>query len=93
MSIGGGIFLMALGAILAFAVQDSWSVMDLTMIGYILIAAGALVTILGLALATRKRKSETVVSHQGSAPVAAAPVAPVAGAPVNGVSRREDIIS
>ena len=57
MSIGGGIFLMAVGAILAFAVQDSWPVIDLTMIGYIMMGAGFLITVLGLILATRKKKA------------------------------------
>ena len=32
-SIGVGIFLMVVGAILAFAVRDSWSAVDLTVVG------------------------------------------------------------
>jgi hypothetical protein len=62
MKIGGGIFLMALGAILAFAVQDNWDVIDLTLIGYILLGAGVLVTLLGIIFATRKRTSVATTS-------------------------------
>lgn len=57
MSLGAGIFLLALGAILSFAVQDSLSFMDLTMVGYILMAAGALGVILGVVLMGRKRSA------------------------------------
>ena len=50
MGIGGGIGLMIVGAILAFAVRDSISGVDLTMIGYICIAGGALALVLSLVL-------------------------------------------
>ncbi|GAA4283461.1 hypothetical protein GCM10022261_09920 [Brevibacterium daeguense] len=46
MGFGVGIFLILIGAILAFAVRDSWSVMDLTMAGYISIGVGVLALIL-----------------------------------------------
>ncbi len=74
MGYGGGIFLLVLGGILAFAVRDSWDVIDLTVIGYICIAAGILAIILGLVTSQRRRTSETVVQHQ-AAPQAAPPVA------------------
>jgi len=48
MYFGGSIALIALGAILAFAVQDGISGIDLTMIGYILMAAGVLGIVLTL---------------------------------------------
>nr|WP_255669092.1 DUF6458 family protein [Aeromicrobium duanguangcaii] len=48
MYFGGSIALIAIGAILAFAVQDTISGIDLTMIGYILMAAGALGIVLTL---------------------------------------------
>jgi len=48
MGIGASIFLLALGAILAFAVNYSFSGIDINVIGYILMAAGAL----GLLLTT-----------------------------------------
>lgn len=48
MYIGGSIFLLALGAILAFAVQDRLEGVELTTVGYILMAAGALGIIVSL---------------------------------------------
>ena len=46
MGYGLGIFLLALGLILAFAVRDAISGVDLTMVGYILAAVGALAIVL-----------------------------------------------
>ncbi|QLQ15557.1 MAG: hypothetical protein HZY73_07515 [Micropruina sp.] len=48
MTIGLGIFLLVVGAVLSFAVKDSISGVNLTMIGYICMGAGALAVILGL---------------------------------------------
>ncbi|QPZ39759.1 DUF6458 family protein [Paramicrobacterium chengjingii] len=62
MSIGAGIFLLAIGAILTFAVNIEVQFVDLDMIGYILMAAGVLVVVLGIVLAFRKRR--TVVTRQ-----------------------------
>jgi protein-S-isoprenylcysteine O-methyltransferase Ste14 len=59
MSIGLGIFLLAIGAILTFAVNVSVDWVDLDLIGYILMGAGLVVVIIGLALLTRKRRSVT----------------------------------
>lgn len=42
MGIGTSVFLLALGAILAFAVTDAISGVDLTAVGYILMIAGAI---------------------------------------------------
>lgn len=50
MRVGPGIALLALGAILAFAVSDNISGVDLTTIGWILMGAGVLGIILGLVL-------------------------------------------
>ncbi len=50
MYIGGSIALLAIGAILAFAVQDAISGVDLVAVGYILMAAGALGILLSLFL-------------------------------------------
>ena len=45
------------GAILSFAVRDSWDVMDLTMVGYICMGVGVLALILAfVTLATRRRR-------------------------------------
>ncbi|GAA1950429.1 DUF6458 family protein [Microbacterium deminutum] len=60
MSIGAGIVLFAIGAILAFAVNVQLDWVNLDMIGYILMAAGAVVFILGLVLMMRRRQSESV---------------------------------
>jgi hypothetical protein len=59
MSIGLGIFLIVLGAILAFAlnVQVDW--IDLQLVGYICLIAGVIVTILGIVLLVRRRQSLT----------------------------------
>ena len=60
MSIGTGIVLIVIGAILTFAinVQVEWANLDL--IGYILMGAGAVVFIIGLILLARRRQSNTV---------------------------------
>ena len=59
MYFGGSIALLVIGAILAFAVQDSLSGVDLVMVGYICIAAGALGIV--LSLLTRGRRDRVVV--------------------------------
>lgn len=48
MYFGGSIALIALGAILAFAVQDRLSGIDLVAVGYICMVAGALGIVLSL---------------------------------------------
>jgi hypothetical protein len=48
MRIGTSLFLLALGAILAFAVTDSISGIELTTVGWILIGVGALGLVLSL---------------------------------------------
>ena len=50
MGIGSGIFLIVVGAILAFAVRDSWDVVDLTVVGYIMLGAGVLALIVSLVM-------------------------------------------
>jgi cytochrome b len=60
MGIGTSIFLLALGAILAFAVTDAISGVDLTVVGYILMAAGALGLVFSLILSNRARRSTVV---------------------------------
>ncbi|GAB2557943.1 DUF6458 family protein [Kribbella endophytica] len=56
MSIGVGIFLMVVGAILAFAVRDSWEAVDLTVVGYIFLLAGALGIVLSFYITNRRRR-------------------------------------
>ncbi|CAN5176922.1 hypothetical protein BH09ACT10_BH09ACT10_19070 [soil metagenome] len=48
MYFGGSIALIALGAVLAFAVQDRLSGVDLEVVGYICMAAGVLGIVLSL---------------------------------------------
>ncbi|MFT4211582.1 MAG: DUF6458 family protein [Microbacterium sp.] len=60
MSIGAGIALIVIGAILAFAVNVDVQWVDLDLIGYILIGAGVVVAIVGVVLLARKRTSTSV---------------------------------
>ena len=60
MSIGAGIALFVIGAILAFAVNVETEFVNLDMIGYILMGAGFLVFIIGIILVARRRQSQTV---------------------------------
>lgn len=57
MGLGTGITLMVVGAILAFAVRDSWDVIDLTVIGYICLAAGVLAIILTMVMQNQRRNT------------------------------------
>jgi membrane-bound ClpP family serine protease len=61
MSIGSGIALFVIGAILAFAVNVQLDWIELSTIGYLLMGAGVLIFILGLVLMLRKRQSTTTV--------------------------------
>ena len=61
MSIGAGIALIVMGAILVFAINvDTSQFVDLDMIGYIMMAAGAVVLLLGLVFLFRRRSTEQV---------------------------------
>jgi hypothetical protein len=62
MSIGTGIGLFVVGAILAFAIHLNNAVVSLQLIGYILMAAGVIVFIIGLVFMLRKRQSVTTVT-------------------------------
>lgn len=67
MGTGGGIGLAAVGAIFAFAIRDSFSGVDLTMVGYILMAAGVLVAVVSFAMSNQKRThSATAVTTDSS---------------------------
>jgi len=61
MSIGLGIFLFVVGAILTFALNVQTDVINLDLVGYLLMGAGVIVTIIGLALLMKKRQSVTTV--------------------------------
>ncbi|HWL78983.1 DUF6458 family protein [Microbacterium sp.] len=60
MSIGAGIALFAIGAILTFAVNVETEWVNIDLIGYILMGAGLVVFIVGLVLLMRRRRSDTV---------------------------------
>ena len=55
MSIGSGIALLVIGAVLAFAIHIPLDWIDLNVVGYIMMVAGAAVLILGIVLYIRRR--------------------------------------
>jgi hypothetical protein len=57
MSIGLGIVLFVIGAILAFALHIDVGWVDLPLVGYILMAAGVVVFIVGLVFLMRRRRT------------------------------------
>lgn len=59
MSIGTGIVLFVVGAILVFAVNVQLEFVDLNLIGYILMIAGGVVFLLGLILLVTRRSRRT----------------------------------
>jgi len=67
MGYGLGVFLLALGLILALAVQDSINAVDLTLVGWILALAGVLVIVL-TAVSTRRRAVTTTTTAPAAAP-------------------------
>lgn len=60
MTIGGGVFLVAVGAILAFAVNFQLAGIDINIVGWILMAAGVFGVITGLYLMNRGRRTDLV---------------------------------
>lgn len=69
MSVGAGIALFVIGAVVAFALDSGLGggVVDLTLIGYLLMGAGALVTLIGAVFLFKKRTHErSVVTQDGS---------------------------
>ncbi len=62
MGYGLGVFLLAVGLILALAVRDAISGVDLVMVGWILAAVGALAIVMTAATTMRARGSNTVAT-------------------------------
>ena len=62
MGYGLGVFLLAVGLILALAVQDSINAVDLTLVGWILVLAGVLVIVLTAVQMNRGRASRSVAT-------------------------------
>ncbi|MFE6997586.1 DUF6458 family protein [Microbacterium sp. NPDC057659] len=60
MGIGTGIVLFVIGAILVYAlnVQVDW--IDLDLVGYILMGAGAVVFVIGIVMMLRRRRTDTI---------------------------------
>jgi hypothetical protein len=55
MYIGGSLVLLAIGAVLALAVEDRVDAVDLVMVGYIFMAVGALGLIVSLIVSGQNR--------------------------------------
>jgi len=55
MTIGASLFLIAVGAILAFAVTAEFEGIDMQVVGYILLAIGGIGLVLGLVFLRRAR--------------------------------------
>ena len=81
--LGFGIFLVALGAIVTFALPGLWQVpgVDWMLVGYIVMGAGVLLTIVG-AIQMARGRSRTVRSTS---------VDPATGARVDRVQHRDDL--
>ena len=75
MYIGIGIFLLVVGAILAFAVDVSVAGVDISLVGWILMVGGLVAVVLSLAMSRRSRYSARRVSTRD----------PVTGAEVDDV--------
>ncbi len=81
MGIGFSIFLVAVGAILAFAVHATVAGLDIHVVGWILMAAGALGLILTMAVFMPRRRQtvvETAVAPSAGAVMGSATVTPQA---------------
>ncbi len=61
MSIGTGIVLFVIGAILAFALNIQLDWVNLDLVGFLLMGAGLVVFLVGTILAARKHQSVTTV--------------------------------
>ena len=55
MGIGVSVFLLAVGGVLAFAVTDALSGVDLTIVGYVLMIAGAIGLVMASLVLRRSR--------------------------------------
>jgi beta-lactamase regulating signal transducer with metallopeptidase domain len=64
MTVGGSIFLIAVGAILRYAVTDAISGVNLATVGLILIVAGIVGLLIGLFMMANARRSGYVVRER-----------------------------
>lgn len=63
MGIGSSIFLLAVGAILTFAVHATVAGIDIRVVGIILMAAGAVGLVLTMIVLTPRRNRSTTATH------------------------------
>ena len=63
MGIGSSIFLLAVGAILTFAVHATVAGIDIRVVGIILVAAGAVGLVLTMIVLTPRRNRSTTATH------------------------------
>lgn len=70
MGIGLGIFLIVVGAILAFAVRDGIDAVDLTMVGYICLAAGVVALVAAIIMNAQRNRTthHEVVERRDTTP-------------------------
>lgn len=66
MSIGTGIVLFVLGAVLVWGINVEVDWADLQMIGYILMGAGAVVFLIGIVMMARRRRTEVVTRTEAA---------------------------
>ncbi|WP_084106467.1 DUF6458 family protein [Demequina sp. NBRC 110056] len=88
MAIGTGIFLIAVGAILAFALNESVDAINLYLVGWILMGAGVLAVIISLVVNAQNRKRTTVTEQRVDRGAPQQAPAPQQGGQVT--ERRED---
>lgn len=85
MSLGFGIFLLAVGAIITWAIPGIWAIpgVNWQLIGYIVMGAGAIVSLVGIVQLARAGRSTTVSRTS---------VDPDSGARVERTDRRDDVL-
>jgi nitrate/nitrite transporter NarK len=64
MGIGMSVFLLAVGGILSFGVSDRISGVDLTVVGYVLMAAGAIGLAVALMFASQRSRTTHTSVHE-----------------------------
>ena len=63
MTMGTGLFLLAVGAILRYAVKDEWDAVNLETVGLILMIVGVIAFIVGAIYAFGRRREAVVVER------------------------------
>lgn len=68
MTMGTGLVLLAVGAILRYAVKDEWDAVNLETVGLILMIAGAIAFIVGAIFTFGRRREAVVVERDPREP-------------------------